>query len=59
LPPVPAPSAPSQATFVLGVAKEVTKDLLASAHLGARLPLKVIYFVLAVIFLAILYQATG
>jgi uncharacterized protein len=59
LPPVPSPSAPSQATFVLGVAKEVTKDLLATAHLGARLPLKVIYFALAVIFLAILYQATS
>jgi hypothetical protein len=55
----PAPQAPSQAAFAMGVAKEVTKDLLATAHLGARLPVKVAWFVLAVIFLAWLYHVTG
>jgi carbon monoxide dehydrogenase subunit G len=54
-----APRAPSQAAFAMGVAKEVTKDLLATAHLGARLPVKVAWFVLAVIFLAWLYHVTG
>jgi len=54
-----APRAPSQAAFAMGVAKEVTKDMLAAAHLGAPLPRKVIWFVLAVIILAWLYRLTS
>ena len=54
-----APRAPSQAAFAMGVAKEVTKDLLAAGHLGAPLPRKILWTVLGVIFLAWLYHMTG
>jgi len=54
----PAPRAPSQAAFAMGVAKEVTKDLLATAHLGAPLPRKILWLVLGVILLAWLYRLT-
>ncbi|MEO8184532.1 MAG: carbon monoxide dehydrogenase subunit G [Deltaproteobacteria bacterium] len=55
----PLPRAPSQATFALGVAKEVTKDMLAAAHLGAPLARKVIWIALAVIVFAWLYHVTS
>jgi carbon monoxide dehydrogenase subunit G len=58
--PVPrpaAPRAPSQAAFAMGVGKEVVKDMLAAAHLGAPLPRKILWIVLAVIVVAMLYRS--
>ena len=42
----------------MGVAKEVTKDLLATTHLGAPLPRKIFWIVLGLILLAWLYHIT-